>query len=150
MDSEIEKLDKMRMRYLEWFLIGFFLFLILSLFRYFFRLSGLNDQPIGIAVLAGLFFCVGLIAFSTYKSAILARKIRQDPLLDEALNNEMVQSLETQSWKAAYIGAIASTSFFALVGFVYPVCDLVLIALTSIVAGAGANRATFYFKYRSL
>ena len=96
------------------------------------------------------FFCVGLIAFSTYKSAILARKIRQDPLLDEALNNEMVQSLETQSWKAAYIGAIATTSFFALVGFVYPVCDLVLVALTSVVAGAGANRATFYFKYRSL
>jgi divalent metal cation (Fe/Co/Zn/Cd) transporter len=150
MDSEIEKLDKKRMRYLELFLVGFFLFLILSLLRYFFRLNGLNEQPIGIAVLAGLFFCVGVIALSTYKNAVLARKIKSDPLLEEALNNEMVQSLETQSWKAAYIGAIAATSFFALVGFVYPVCDLVLVALTSIIAGAGAHRATFYFKYRSL
>lgn len=149
MESEIERLDRMRMRYLEWYLIGIVLFLILSLIRYFFRLGDLNAQPIGVVVLAGLFLCVGLIAFSTYKSAILARKIKGDPLLEEALYNEMVQSLETQSWKAAFIGAIATTSFFALVGFIYPICDLVLVALTSIVVGAGANRATFYFKYRS-
>lgn len=149
MDSEIERLDKMRMRYLEWYLIGIILFLILSLLRYFFRLRGLNTQPIGFAVLVGLFLGVGLIAFSTYKNAILVRKIKGDPLLEEALYNELVHSLETQSWKAAFIGAIAVTSFFALVGFIYPICDMVLVALTSIVAGAGANRATFYFKYRS-
>lgn len=149
MESEIERLDRMRMRYLEWYLIGIIIFLILFLLRYFFRLRGLNAQPIGIAVLAGLFLCVGLIAFSTYKSAILARVIKGDPLLEEALYNEMVQSLETQSWKAAFIGSIAATSFFAVIEFIYPICDLVLVALTSMIVGFGVNRATFYFKYRS-
>jgi hypothetical protein len=149
MDSEIEMFDKKRMRYLEWYLIGFVIFLFLSLARFFFRLGGLNSQPIGFAVLLGLILSLVVLAFSTFKTATLARKIKQDPILEEALNNEMVQSLETQSWKAAYIGAIATTIFFALVGFLYPICDLVLVALTSIIAGAAANRATFYFKYRS-
>jgi hypothetical protein len=149
MDSEIEMFDKKRMRYLEWYLIGFVIFLFLSLARFFFRLGGLNSQPIGFAVLLGLILSLVVLAFSTFKTATLARKIKQDPILEEALNNEMVQSLETQAWKAAYIGAIATTIFFALVGFLYPICDLVLVALTSIIAGAAANRATFYFKYRS-
>ena len=148
MNSEIEVLDKKRMSYLEWFLVGFGVFLILSITRFFFRLGGLNSQPVGYAVLVGLILGLAVMAFSTYKSAILARKIKDDPGLEEALYNELVQSLEVQSWKAAYIGAIGTTVFFALVGSFYPICDLVLVALTSIFAGAGANRATFYFKYR--
>lgn len=150
MDSDIETLDKKRMRYLEWYLIGFAIFLPMSLMRFFFRLSGLNSQPIGQVVLAGLFISLGLMAYSTYCSAMLVRKIKGDPVLYGALYNEMVQSLETQSWMAAYIGACATTIFFALVHSFYPICDLVLVALTSIIVGACAHRVTFYFKYRSL
>ncbi|MBU0595335.1 hypothetical protein KJ567_01450 [Candidatus Bipolaricaulota bacterium] len=43
----------------------------------------------------------------------------------------------------------AGVLFFAIVSSFYPVCDPVAIALTTIIVGAGAQRATFYFKYRS-
>jgi len=150
MKSDIENLDKRRMRYLEWHLIGSVLFLILSLTRFFFRLEGLNSQPIGKAVFVGLLLSLLILAVSTIGSALLGRAIRDTGTLSEALNDELIQALEIQSWKAAYLGSIAATIFFAAAWFFYPISDPVLVVLTSVIAGAGAYQATFYFKYRSL
>jgi hypothetical protein len=149
MQSEIETLDSRRMRYLELYLIGVGIFLVLSVTRYFFRLGNLNARPIGIAVLVGLILSLGLIGFSTIQTAAFRRKIKGDPALMDALNNELVQALERKSWKAAYFGAIGAIVFFAVVWFLYPVSDPVLVALTSIIAGAGAYHAMFYVQYRS-
>jgi hypothetical protein len=149
MNFEIEMLDKRRMRYLEWYLIGLVPFTILSVTRFFFRLGELNSQPIGRAVFIGLILSLLLMAISSIGSVILWRAIKNEPSLKDALHNELVQSLEAQSWKAAYFGAVGTTIFFAAVWFFYPISDPVLVALTSIIAGAGAYQATFYFKYRS-
>jgi len=149
MDSDIERLDKKRMSFLALYLVGFVIFIILSVTRYFFRLRGLNTQPIGIAVLIGLLLSLLVLGISTIGSLLLGRKIKRDPLLKEALYNEMVRSLEVQSWRAAYFGAAATTVFFAVTWSFYPVCDPMMVALTSIIAGLAAYQATFYFKYRS-
>jgi lysylphosphatidylglycerol synthetase-like protein (DUF2156 family) len=149
MISDIEALDKKRLKYLEGYLFGFAIFLILTIVRFFFRADGLNSQPIGIAVLIGLFVTLIMQAYCMIGTMRVARKIHDDPQLEEALNNEFVQSIETQSWKAAYLGAAGSTLFFAIAWFLYPICDPVMVALTAIITGAGAYRANFYFKYRS-
>lgn len=148
MKSDIEMLDKKRMQYLELYLIGFTAFIILSITRFFFRLGGLNSHPIGTAVLIGLMISLLLLSISTLGSMLLGRKIKDNPDLKEALNNELIQSIEVRSWKAAYCGAVAATTFFAAAWFFYPVCDPVMVALTSIITGAGAYQATFYFQYR--
>jgi hypothetical protein len=150
MNSEIEQLDRQRLRYLEWYLVGCVVFVILSVTRYFFRLGDLNALPVGKAVLAGLILSVVVLALNGLASARLTRKIKQDPALTEALYNELILALEVQSWKAAYFGAVGTTLFFALTGFFYPVCDPVMVALTSIIVGLGAYQGTFYFKYRAL
>ena len=147
--SNIEYLDKKRMRYLELYLIGVIAFIILSITRYFFRLDNLNDKPIGIAVLVGLVLSLCLITLSTVMTAIFWHRIKDNSNLKHALNNEFIQSLGVKSWKAAYLGAVGATLFFAISGFFYPVCDSMLIALTSIITGAGAYQATLYFKYRA-
>ncbi|NIS79297.1 MAG: hypothetical protein GTO14_03545 [Anaerolineales bacterium] len=123
MTDDIEALDRRRMRYLEWFLIGFVPFLILSMARFFFRQSGLNQEPIGIAVLIMLIASVVVIALSTFGSVAMARRIKDSPSIREALNNELIQAIEMGSWKAAYIGAIAASAFFGLASFFYPICD---------------------------
>jgi len=145
---DVEQLDRRRMRLLEWYLVSFVLFLLLLLVRFFFRAEGLNSQPIGLAVLGGLIVTLLVQAVSALGAALLARKIRSDPSLEVALNNELIQSLETQSWRAAYFAAAGATLFFAIVSFLYPVCDPVMIALTVIITGIGGYQATFYFKYR--
>jgi hypothetical protein len=148
MVSDIEVLDQKRMTFLEWYLIGFGISMLLMLTRHFFRMDGLNSRPIGIAVLIGAVVALLLQVVCLIRSALLERDIRQDPRLEAALNNELVKSLMTQSWVAAYIGSAGMTLFFAITWAFYPICDPVTISLTSITAGAGASRAYFYFRYR--
>jgi len=150
MSSEIEFWEKRRMRYLEGLLVGFVVFMILSIIRFFFRTSGLNSTPIGYVVLGGMVSSVLVLALGTYGLAKMSARFKQNPALKEALMNELVTYIELKSWKAAYIGAIATTVFFAITCFFYPVYDPVLISLTAIVAGAGSYFLTFYIKYRSL
>ena len=147
--SQIESLDRRRMRLLEWYLISCLVFLLLMVVRFFFRAGGLNSQPIGMAVLAGLIVTLLFLAGSAIGQALLARRISSDPSLEAALNNELIQSLEIQSWRAAYFATAGTTLFFAIVSFIYPVYDPVMIALTAIITGFGAYQATFYFKYRA-
>ena len=147
MNTDIEYLDQQRMNYLKWYLVVSTIFMILLLTRHFFRLSGLNSQPVGIAVLIGLVLSLILQIICLVRSALLERNIHQDPRLEAALHNELVKSLETQSWIAAYLGTAGMTLFFAVTWSFYPVCDPVSIALSAIAAGAIANRAYFYFRY---
>lgn len=148
-NSDIERLDNQRMTYLAWYLVGCALFVILSLVRYFLRIGDMNSQPIGTAVLVGLILSLLLLGANAIRSARLNRKIMKDPVLKEALLNELIQAIELQSWRAAYLGAAGASLFFALSWVFYPVCDPVLIALTSIVTGLGAYQGTFYFLYWS-
>jgi len=147
MDNDIESLDQRRMTYLKWYLIGITIGLVLMLTRHFFRIDGLNKEPIGIIVLVGIIFGLLVTVISVIFSAVLERDIHQDPRLDSALNNELVAKINSQSWIAAYIGTCLMTLFFAFTSSFYPICDPVSISLTSIVTGAVAHRAYFYFRY---
>ena len=149
MEKDIELLDQTRMNYLKWYLIAFTIFIVLMLTRHFFRLSGLNSQPVGNAVLIGLILTLLIQVICVTRSALLERDIHQDPRLEAALHNEWVKSLITQSWMAAYIGASATTLFFAISQSFYPLCDPVTISLSAIIVGAGASRAYFYFRYKT-
>jgi hypothetical protein len=148
MNTDIEFLDQQRMKFLKWYLVGFAICLTLMLTRHFFRLSGLNSEPIGVVVLIGAILTLLLQVICVIRSALLERDINKIPHLAAALNNELVKSITTQSWIAAYIGTSGMTLFFAITWSFYPICDPVSISLTSIVAGAGAHRAYFYFKYK--
>ena len=149
MSTDIEYLDQQRMKFLKWYLVGFAIFMVLMLTRHFFRLGGLNSQPIGNAVLVGLLLTLALQVICVTRSALLEREIHRNPRLEAALNNELVKSIVTQSWIAAYIGASAMSLFFAITWSFYPICDPVTIALSTIIAGAGASRAYFYFRYKT-
>jgi len=148
-DTDIESFDRMQLRNLRAYLLFFSHFVILMLVRFFFRASGLNETPIGIAVLIGLIVSAIGQAMFVLLQARTAVKINKDPHLKAAFSSELLQHLEAQAWKGAYVGAAGTVLFFAVVSSFYPVCDPLMIALTTIAVGAGAQRATFYFKYRS-
>jgi hypothetical protein len=149
MTTEIERLDRKRISLLEWHLGGFLAFLVFSIVRFFFRAGGLNTTPIGQAVLAFSILGVAIVGLSTVGLAAINRKVRHEASLQEALYNEYIQSIGLSSWRAAFIGSVASNIFFATAYFIYPVYDPVLVALNSIVIGAGAYHLSFYIKYKS-
>jgi hypothetical protein len=148
MENEIEAIDQRRRSYLRGYLIPFIAFMIFMIIRFFFRAGDLNKEPVGIAVLVGLIIAVAVQAYYMIRLSLLQKSIRSDPVLKEALDNEMVRLYEIKSWKAAYIAAIGAAFFFAFASFFYPVCDPVLVALAATIAGAGAYRASFYILYR--
>jgi hypothetical protein len=148
MDNEIESIDRKRRSFLRGYLVAFAVFVILMIIRFFFRAADLNREPVGIAVLVGLVIAVAVQAIYMMGLAFLQRRIRKDPSLREALDNELVRLCELRSWKTAFFASIGTAFFFALVAFFYPICDLMLVALMATVVGAGAYRAAFYFIYR--
>jgi hypothetical protein len=149
MDNMIEVFDEQRMNILKWYVISFALFMALILTRHFFRRDGLNEQPIGTAVLIGLLITLGVIIICVIRLALVEREIRKDPKVEAALHNELVKAIDTQAWIAAFLATCLMTLFWAVTSSFYPICDAVSISLSSICAGAGANRAYFYFRYKA-
>lgn len=150
MNKHVEIIERKRMLYLKWHVIGFVIFIILMLVRHFFRLGGLNEQLVGKLVLSGLIISVIIQAVFVLLSAMLEKDIRTDPHLKASLQNELVQSISQQSWIAAYIGAAGMTVLFAVAWFFYPLCDPVTISLCAIAMGAGAQRVYFYTRYKNI
>jgi hypothetical protein len=149
MADEIEVMEARGRSYLKGYLIAFYIFMFLWIVRFFFRESGLNYEPIGYLVLAGLIIMVLIQAFFMGRLALWKKKVRGDSRLNAALNNELIKLYELRSWKIAFLSAVGSTFFFAVVSFFYPICDLVLVALTSLIVGGGAHMTAFYVMNRS-
>jgi len=149
METEIERLDRLRLRYLGAYLSFSGVALVLFLVRFFFYAYGLNGSPAGMAVLIGLFVTVPASGLCVLGQGLLWARIRKDPRLKEALDDELLRAIEAQAWKAAYVGSAATVLFFAIASSMVHVCDGVTIALTTILVGAIAQRAAFYVKYRS-
>ena len=97
MNADIIFLDHQRMRFLKYYVIAFFTFILLMITRYLFRSSGLNSQPIGTLVLIGWIITLLVQVFCIIKLALIERDIHRDPCLDEALNSEIGKSLNAQS-----------------------------------------------------
>jgi len=150
MDTEIERMDRERLRYLGWYVSCFSVFVVLSLVRFFFRTSGLNHEPIGVAVLVGMVVTAVGVFGCVAMQFRAAWKIRGNEEVKAAFDNEVLRLLDAKAWRAAYIASAVTVLFFAIASSFYSVCDPVMIALTTIVAGAGAQRAAYYFMYRSL
>jgi hypothetical protein len=154
MTYRIEKADSQQRKYLKGFLAAFCLSVVLlavrALFYYGFNEYDLNSKPIGIAVLVATI--VGLIT-AVYFLAMLSRlkiRINADPKLKEALiDDELTKLHAVESWKPAFIGAVATPYAFLIVSSFYPFHDLLTIAFTTSIVGFGAYLISYYLKSRS-
>lgn len=144
-----ERLETQRMLYLRGYIIAVIAFMVLWITRFFFRAGEVNSEPIGIVVLIGLIITAIVYSYYMLRLAVLNSQIAKDPEISAALNNEMYQLYSLRAWKPAFIASTGSTLFFALVAFVYPVFDLMFVALTAIIIGACAYLTSLYTMYRS-
>lgn len=143
MRDQIEKLENDRRRNTKGFFLVQSLFLIFWLLRFFLRSSGIlysQLRTIGIIVLVA-----ALIAQVYYviKLASIAKKMKSDPEIFSALNNELVQLNELKSWKAAFFSTVGCLLFLGLISFLFPIKDLIFVILTAILAGSGAYNLAF-------
>jgi hypothetical protein len=151
MTNIIEEADRQQRRLWTRFLLAFFLAMALLIVRHLFGTvyeeHGLNSRPIGIVVLVASVALVITLIVLVGKLALLSLRANADPRLREALvDNELVKWHLAQSWKAGFIGAIATPFAFLLLSSLYPFNDLLLVALATVAVGSGAFLTSFYLR----
>ena len=151
MTNPIEEVDKQQQRYWGLFLIAFLLLSILLTVRYLFGTvfgkHELNSRPIGVAVLVVSVALAITMLVVIVRLGLLAARAGADPALRAALiDNELVSLYLAQSWKAGFIGAVATPFIFLLISSFHPINDLLLIALATANVGCGAFLISFFLK----
>jgi len=151
MFSHIEDADRRQLKLWGGFLVAFYLLLALLFVRYLlgtvFREYGLNNSPLGVFILiVSVALLVMLITIVVRLGLEKARAAANPELKEALLDNELNKLHLHQSWKAGFLGAVA-TPFLFLVGSVfYPINDLLLVSLTTISIGSGSFLTSYYLK----
>jgi Na+/melibiose symporter-like transporter len=151
MRNDIEQADRKRVKELGVHAVIYSVFVVFSLVWFFLRALGPGYQPGSIPV--GV--CLGLVGgcalvYSWFRRLRISRTIRKDPKLREALDNEMLAMLELRAWKPAFLAVAAAILFFSIASAILGANEPVLIAITSVVIGFGAQRVAFFLGYRAL
>ena len=151
MTNLIEKTERQQLKYWKITLIAWFLAMVLLIVRHLFgtvfKEYELNSRPIGIVVLTVNVILLLTVMFFVVKLYLLFLKAKSDPQLKEALiDNELSKLYILQSWKAGFIGAVATPFAFLLISVIHPTNDLLLVALSTCAVGSGAFLTSFYLK----
>ncbi len=151
MTYRIEETDRKLREYWRGFLvalcIGVGLLAVRALFYYAFSAHDLNSQPIGVVVLIATIVALIIAFYFLVRLGRLKAKINSDPQLREALAEEELTLLRaTESWKIAFIGAVATPWVFLIISTFSPFCDILTIALSTSIVGSAAYLIAFYRK----
>jgi len=151
MTNLIEETERQQQKYWKGFLAAWFMAIVLLIVRHLFgsvlKQYELNSRPIGIVVLTVTVILLLMVLFFVVKLYLLLGRAKSDPQLKEALvDNELSKLYVLESWKAAFIGAVATPFAFLLISSVHPINDLLLVALSTCVVGSGAFLISFYLK----
>jgi hypothetical protein len=151
MTNLIEETERQQLKYWKGSLIAWFLAMALLIVRHLFgsvfKEYELNSRPIGIVVLIATVILLLTTLFFVVKLHLLKGRAKSDPQLKEALiDNELSKLYVLESWKAGFIGAVATPFAFLLISSVHPINDLLLVALSTCAIGSGAFLTSFYLK----
>ena len=144
MTTQIEIFDQKRMRYRGGGLIGSIIFFIAWIGYVILRISGQNMVLLHTIVLAILILSVLFQAYFAIRNTLLERKIKKDPILNEALNNELVQQNELKAWRASFFSVIGFIVVAAVTSIFIQINDLMLIFLTVLLIGFGTHNIAVY------
>jgi len=148
MTSKIELLDQKRKRYRKGTVIWLFVFVTAWIVR-----SALKVQAVDAGfwyniLLAVLLMSLLLQAYHVLRELLLGKQIRNDPLVKEALNDELTQLNALKAWKAAFFAVIGFIVIVAILSFFVHFNDLMLLLLTAFLIGFGTYNTAVYFLNR--
>lgn len=154
MTNPIEEADTQRRAYWKRFLIAFFISLLLlavrALFYYAFAEHELNSKPIGIIVLLATIIALLFQVYFVVRLARLKQRAGANRQLKEAILEDELSKLQAiESWRPAFFGAVATPFFFLVISSIRPFYDLLTVALTTAIVGAGTYVTAYYLKSRA-
>jgi hypothetical protein len=144
MTNQIEMFDRKRKRYRGGGNLGFIVFFIAWIIRTLIKMLDLKLGTLYTGSMIVTLLAIAVMAYFTVRLLIVERKIRKDPVLKEALYNELVLLNELKAWRIAFFSVIA----FILVAAYLILADLLkdpmVLVVTALLVGFGAYHFTVY------
>lgn len=140
MNSKIEMYDQKRKKFRGGYVLGDIVFLLAFIARSVLKISGRDAGTwwtvlhvvLGLALLGFAFFSLRLV--------FIQRQIRRDPLLKEALYNELDRLNELKAWRIAFFSLIVLNIIYAYLFHIFavPLRDPIVMIITSLLVGFGS------------
>ncbi|MFC1724727.1 hypothetical protein ACFL4T_03805 [candidate division KSB1 bacterium] len=145
MSNLIEIMDGKRRKYLSGYLIFLSIFLVIWFSEKVLQAAGIKIDGIRIVSLPVYIICILFQAYYSISLSTLKKKIKNDPQLNAALYNELVQLNELKSWRTAFFSTSATVLLLSIMSIFTPLLnDTMYIALTSILIGFGSYHLAFF------
>jgi uncharacterized membrane protein YcfT len=148
MTTKTEIMDQKRKKFRRGYIIWLVVFFIAWIARSVLKIFELEMDLLETILLVILLLSVSIQAFYALKDNLLNLKMKKDPLLREAMNDELVQLNELKAWKTAFFSLIGYIIVVAIVSLFITFNDQMLIFVTALLIGFGSYNTAVYILNR--
>lgn len=144
MTNQIEMFDRKRKKYRGGHILGFIVFFIAWIVRTLIKILELKLGTLYTGSMIILLLAIAVMAYFAARLVIVERKIRKDPILKEALYNELVRLNELKAWKIGFFSLIVFIILAAYLIVADLLKDPMLLVVTALLVGFGSYNITVY------
>jgi hypothetical protein len=144
MTNQIEMFDRKRKKYRGGHILGFIVFFIAWIVRTLIKMLELKLGTLYTGIMIVLLLAIAVMAYFAARLVIVERKIRKDPILKEALYNELVRLNELKAWRIGFFSLIAFILLTAYVIVAGLLKDPMVLVVTALLVGFGSYNITVY------
>lgn len=148
MSTKIELFDQERSANRLGFLVGSSLFFVAWFIRAALKLLEVHNDAIYTILMVLLLISIGVQVVFVLKDHRLNARMKSNPLLKEAMNDELIQLNELKAWKTAFFALIGFILFAAILSMAMVIKDPMLIYLTALLVGFGTRNMAVYILNR--
>ena len=144
MTNQIELFDRKRKKYRGGHILGFIVFFIAWIVRTLIKMFELKLTTLYTVSMIVLLLAIAVMAYFAARLVIVERKIRKDPILKEALYNELVRLNELKAWRIGFFSLIVFIILAAYLIVADLLKDTMLLVVTALLVGFGSYNITVY------
>ena len=145
MINKIEIFDQRRKKIRGRCILGDIVFFMAWVTRSVLKTTGIQAETLYSIVMIVLLLSILWMGYFGVKLLNIEHKIKKDPVLNNALYNELVRLNELKSWKIAFFSMIIFNIISAYLIISVPIKDPMLLIVTGLLIGFGSVNISIYF-----
>ena len=145
MSNQIEIFDQRRKKIRGRHILGDIVFFMAWVTRSALKTTGIQAETLYSIVMIVLLLSILWMGYFGVKLLNIEHKIKKDPVLNNALYNELVRLNELKSWKIAFFSMIIFNIISAYLIISVPIKDPMLLIVTGLLIGFGSVNISIYF-----
>jgi hypothetical protein len=148
MTTRVEIFYQMRKKYRRAHVFGLSIFTSVWIARSIYKVTKLNMEELHLAIFLILLLSLAYMAYYAIRLNIIERKIKREPLLREALHDELFRLNVLKALKTAFFSVIGFNVLAAIVSLFINNEVLMLIFITILLIGFGSYSLTLFILER--